>query len=222
MPNWRSLHDLCQDAPVTVLPLTGVQRPQSLYAQREGLAALRLVVYGDPVPQGSKRPFVTKAGKVNLVESSKSLPSWRAAIIEQALMVMRSLPAGGEQFPLPSPIHARLTFTRSKPSTAPKRKRSFPTQKPDLDKLIRAVFDPLVAVGVISDDSRIVAIQAEKFYPGERSAFEWAELPECTSRAGGLCINRQCGCFWLGLPVPGLVAELQSPLTLDFFKRRNG
>jgi crossover junction endodeoxyribonuclease RusA len=39
---------------------------------------------------------------------------------------------------------------------------------PDLDKLIRAVGDSLTTAGIISDDSRIIAIHAQKLYADAR------------------------------------------------------
>lgn len=181
---------------------------------------LRLVIYGEPAPQGSKRPFVTKTGKVNVVETSASLPSWRSDITDAVLRVMNSVENAEATFPLPAPLAARLAFTRSKPAAAPKRKRTFPVTKPDIDKLARAAFDPLTKVGAIVDDARIVSMHAGKFYPGESAAFPWPLVDGCPAEAGGICVDMRCGCFWQGLPMPGLVLEMQAPLTLEFVKRK--
>ena len=48
----------------------------------------------------------------------------------------------------------------SKPKSA---KRAFPSVKPDLDKLIRAVLDGLTGVA-FEDDSQVILIQSSKTY----------------------------------------------------------
>ena len=48
-------------------------------------------------------------------------------------------------------------------------KKDFPYQKPDLDKLIRAVGDSATNAGVITDDSQICEIVAHKLWAVDES-----------------------------------------------------
>ena len=61
-----------------------------------------------------------------------------------------------------------MVFTLPKPSSAPKRRRTWPMRKPDLSKLARSTEDALVDAGLLADDARIVEYQRlAKVYPGE-------------------------------------------------------
>lgn len=133
---------------------------------------LRVKVKGLPVPQGSKSYMGhTKSGKIRMVESSKALKPWREQVqraIEDAIAENRErLPAATGPYPLLGPVAVDATFTMRKPLSAPKRRRSFPIQRPDGDKLLRTVFDAMQAAGVIRDDSQIVDWHGRKVYPLE-------------------------------------------------------
>jgi Holliday junction resolvase RusA-like endonuclease len=127
---------------------------------------VRLIVYGVPGPQGSKR-FVgvsKKTGRGIMIESSAAVKTWRQDVKSAAegLRVMQSLAT------LDGPLAARMVFTVRKPASAPKRRRTFPATKPDLSKLIRSTEDALTDAGLIADDARIVEYdRAAKVYPGE-------------------------------------------------------
>jgi Holliday junction resolvase RusA-like endonuclease len=60
-----------------------------------------------------------------------------------------------------------MVFTLAKPRSAPKRRRTWPDRRPDLDKLSRTVLDSLTSAGAIEDDGRVIAIRAAKTFPGE-------------------------------------------------------
>lgn len=112
-------------------------------------------VPGIPAPQGSKR----HVGGGRMVESSRSLPEWRASVAWSARA------AHGSRAPLDGPLSAELTFTFPIPASRSKHVREhggWRTVKPDLDKLCRAVFDALTDAGVIADDARIVQLAALK------------------------------------------------------------
>ncbi|OGO34763.1 MAG: hypothetical protein A2W35_06625 [Chloroflexi bacterium RBG_16_57_11] len=140
---------------------------------------MRIVVFGNPAPQGSKR-FLGRAnsGKGIMVESSKAVKPWREAVKYAAINVMDKLLLA-ELYPLHSaslsvcnplktrligPVSMRIIFTLPRPKSAPK-SRLYPDRKPDLSKLIRSTEDALVDAGVIEDDARIVQFYAVKAYP---------------------------------------------------------
>lgn len=133
------------------------------------MTVIRLSVYGSPAPQGSKR-FVghAKSGRGILVESSKRVKPWRDDVKAEALRARNGGP------PLDGPVVCRMVFTLPKPTSAPKRRRSFPMRQPDLSKLARSTEDALVDAGLLADDARIVEYaRLAKVYPGEdREALE--------------------------------------------------
>lgn len=141
----------------------------SEWPELEPARTLRIVVYGSPAPQGSKR-FVgfskPKAGEPRgraiLVESSDRVKPWREDVKTAALAVRDGAP------PLDGPLRVRMVFTLPKPSSAPKRRKLYAMRKPDLSKLVRSTEDALVDAGLISDDARIVEYaRVAKVFPHE-------------------------------------------------------
>lgn len=121
-----------------------------------------IIAYGDPAPQGSKKFVGVIKGRGILVESSKRVAPWRQDVVAAAREAM----AGFTMFD--GPLRIKMVFTLAKPGSAPKRKRTWPNKKPDLDKLARSTSDALVTAGVIRDDSRIVEFaRLAKVFPGE-------------------------------------------------------
>ncbi len=130
-------------------------------------------VPGNPAPQGSKRYL----GRGVMVESSKRVKPWRADIRAAAL----------EHFPTPftGPVRVYMRFVIRRPMShwgtgrnAKKRRRSAPsrhTQKPDLDKLVRAVGDALTGIAYL-DDSQIVAGTNHKQWAGTHNERPGAEI----------------------------------------------
>jgi Holliday junction resolvase RusA-like endonuclease len=115
--------------------------------------ALAFTCLGDPVPQGSKR-WVGR-----LIESNqKTLEPWREALRSAAHKAM-----GEDWRPLDGPLVARITFRMRVPKSRPKW-RKYPDGKPDLDKLVRAVFDACTSVGVWCDDAQVVDLRTTKNY----------------------------------------------------------
>lgn len=99
---------------------------------------------GTPRPQGSKK----HVGHGRMVEMSKGLPAWRAALVTAATAAHHGPPYDG-----PVTVTAVFVFPRAK---ALKDKPAPPHTSPsDLDKLQRAVGDSLTAAGVFHDDSQI-------------------------------------------------------------------
>jgi Holliday junction resolvase RusA-like endonuclease len=141
------------------------------------MTVTRIVVYGLPAPQGSKR----HVGNGVMVESSKYVKPWREAVKAAAIDVITIHNLAGHSrllagYPLDGPLQLCVVFTFSRPSShyrtgannwmlrpnAP----TAPASKPDLSKLIRSTEDALTDAGVWRDDSRVVQITAAKVYAG--------------------------------------------------------
>ncbi len=113
-------------------------------------------VPGVPVPQGSKtiRRHGDKAWLTDV--NDKSLKTWRKTVNQAATEAM------GEHPPLDTAVIVHAKFYLPKP---PSVKRDQPHVKPDLDKLLRALFDSLQPCFV--DDSRVTNVTAAKEYATE-------------------------------------------------------
>ena len=108
-------------------------------------------VEGTPRPQGSKKAF-NRGGRIVLVEASKGLPLWRQTIIDATSTVNASHDG---------PIRIELQFFLERPKSVI---RALPSVAPDVDKLIRAVFDALTISKIIKDDSLVCEVLASKAY----------------------------------------------------------
>lgn len=122
---------------------------------------LTIVVRDTPQPQGSKKGFPVrrKNGKigVNIVnDNPEGLETWREAVKEAAQKAKAALSWEDLKFPLEGPVAMQATFTRYKPKSRPKLRRTWPDTKPDLEKLTRSVCDALKAAGVYKDDAQVV------------------------------------------------------------------
>lgn len=127
----------------------------------------KLIVYGTPAPQGSKKFVgISRAGHGILVESSKAVKPWRDAVKAATMNYVQQ--QGRAWAPLDEPLIARLILTVRKPVGAPKKRRTWPATQPDLSKLLRSTEDALTDGGLISNDGRIVEYtRLAKVYPGE-------------------------------------------------------
>lgn len=122
------------------------------------MSALRIIAYGRPAPQGSKR----HVGRGIMVESSKYVRPWRQCVQAAAVEVRNG------SAPLDGPLLVRMVFTVPKPKSAPKTRTTWPDRMPDLSKLCRATEDALTDAGVWADDARVVGYgRLAKVYPGE-------------------------------------------------------
>ena len=125
---------------------------------------LEAFVPGEAKPQGSKRGFVTKNGRVAMVEmAGNPLKQWRTAI--SCKMKGEAAKIGWQL--TEAPVSVKLIFHLKRPK---KPRFMDPATRPDVDKLSRAVLDAITDSGVIwRDDSQVVRLLAEKHYarPGE-------------------------------------------------------
>lgn len=140
---------------------------------------MKIIAYGMPAPQGSKRGFVNrKTGGVILVESSDKVKPWREAVKYAAIEVRD----GG--LPLTGPLQVSMVFTFARPAGhfgsgknaglvragAP----SHPHGRPDLSKLARSTEDALTDARAFEDDARIVEYSrlAKVYIGGDADALD--------------------------------------------------
>ena len=137
-----------------------------------------LFVPGRPVPQGSKTAFISKStGRPIVVDKDVRLPQWRAKITAAAIEKQAELAHTdqGLVMPIRGGIGCRIIFVLGRPlnhygtgknadtlkASAPR----YPANMPDIDKLLRAVFDALTDAQVWKDDGQVVWVQTQKHYP---------------------------------------------------------
>lgn len=116
-------------------------------------ATVTFAVFGTPAPQGSKR----HVGRGIMVESSAKVKPWREDVRAAATEAYDGPPLDG-------PLSVAVTFTLPKPKSAPKRRRTWPSRKPDIDKLVRSTFDAIGSAGLWKDDAQVVSLAASKVY----------------------------------------------------------
>jgi len=118
-------------------------------------------VPGIAAPQGSKKAFRTKGGRIALVESSPNVKPYRASVASAAY-------AAGAKV-LHGPIFITVVFQFVRPKSHYTAKGALRDAaphhvgKPDIDKLCRAVLDALTGIAY-QDDSQVVALDASKVY----------------------------------------------------------
>lgn len=136
-------------------------------------------VPGIPRPQGSKR----KGRGGQLFESSKYVAAWRADVKLLATGAVRS--AGGRIEDGPVRVQLEFIFPR------PKRKRDtaaaelraavYKPERPDIDKLARAVLDALEGT-VYKADAQVCELELRKLYGNNGAdpgvAISWRALKE--------------------------------------------
>lgn len=118
---------------------------------------MNFFVPGIPRPQGSKKGFVNKkTGGVILTESGgQAHKDWRAVVALAGMETMAGQP------PLEGPIQVLLDFWLPRPKSHPKNKITWPTTRPDIDKLARSVLDALTHICWV-DDAQVVNLILNK------------------------------------------------------------
>jgi crossover junction endodeoxyribonuclease RusA len=112
----------------------------------------RFEVEGRPAPQGSK----SYRGNNRFVEASKYLPAWRSAIVSAAKQQISETP---DFVIFDTPVKVEIQFYITRPN---KPKFDYPATPPDLDKLVRGVFDSLTQAHIWTDDSLAVNLVAQE------------------------------------------------------------
>jgi crossover junction endodeoxyribonuclease RusA len=138
----------------------------------DGMSEVFFSVLGMPIAQGSKRVVPTKAGPRAIESNEKTLRPWRQEIAVEAQQRMGSTPLWRgpvrvtAYFFMPRP-KGHYGTGRNADTLRPSAPR-FPSSKPDLDKLLRAVLDALSGI-VFADDSQVVSLDIAKLYADGRS-----------------------------------------------------
>jgi len=121
---------------------------------------LTVFVPGVPAPQGSARAIVHKHTQraVLIKANDKRQKSWRGDV-RDALTDGYGQPRARFE----AAVAVELAFVMPRPKSTPKtRATPAAVKKPDLDKLVRAVFDAITSAGVWTDDSAAVDVRATK------------------------------------------------------------
>lgn len=145
------------------------------------MTELSITVPGTPVPQGSKRIVSSRgrSGRAWMIDANDStLRPWRATVTAAAIAAIPPgwVPSGA--FQVFTQFHlARPKSHYGAKGVLPSRSGAEHAQKPDLDKLCRAVLDSLTDAGVWRDDSQVYHLHATKL---------WAvEHPKCVITVWG-------------------------------------
>lgn len=132
---------------------------------------MHIKIHGTPAGQGSK----TRGANGSMREASKALPAWREAIRAE---VQRGMGAHPLARAFTGAVEITVELTLPRPLSQWRRRNGelvdelrpnvplYPVGKPDVDKLLRAVNDGLVAGGALADDALIVVESVKKIYAG--------------------------------------------------------
>lgn len=123
---------------------------------------IEIRVIGVPYPQGSKSAFV-RGGRAVLAEGSSlkgraGHAAWRQAVATAT----RDWLGENPRSVISEPVTVGMDFFFPSVASDPYRTRH--TTKPDLDKIIRSVFDALVDGGLLKDDAIVYNLVATKRY----------------------------------------------------------
>lgn len=116
--------------------------------------------YGHPKPQGSKRAFIAH-GRAVMTESNKAgHKDWRATVTAAAIDAIGDHPL------LDGPLAVTIAFALPRPKSHPKTRTTWPTARPDIDKLTRSILDSCTHI-IWRDDSQVTHLEVRKI---------WAEI----------------------------------------------
>lgn len=121
---------------------------------------LGFTVRGEPAPQGSMKVLPGRGRRrfPVLKPDNPRTTSWKARVSAEARIA-----AKGQVFAPAEALSVVLTFHLGRGDYV---RRRHPSVKPDLDKLVRAVFDALTNAKVWKDDGQVVRVSASKHYAG--------------------------------------------------------
>jgi Holliday junction resolvase RusA-like endonuclease len=132
------------------------------------MSMLEFTVLGVPQPQGSK----VRGRFGGIHDDNKQLPAWRDSVLVAARQAMEDAP---HSYPLIRPLLVEVDFYFPRPRSHYGTGRNADTirkgapgkyhaQKPDLDKLQRALGDALTMAGAIRDDCQIAGWNVRKMW----------------------------------------------------------
>jgi len=111
---------------------------------------VRFRVQAEPIAQGRPR-LTTVAGMARAFDPKKS-KQWKAFIKDVAMKAMKD---AGYDRPLEGPLCARMRFGFALPKSSYRKRtprlRSWHTKRPDIDNLVKAIFDACESVIYIND-----------------------------------------------------------------------
>lgn len=150
-----------------VTPLTGGVPP-----------VVQIVAYGTPRPQGSMRLHRHPTTGATVARYASTVYEWRG-LVTTAVRAVWPGPC------LDGPLQCSVVFELPRPrghfgtgrnaGTLRPSAPLYPGGAPDLDKLVRAVFDAVTDAGVVwADDAQVVRLVASKLYVADGS------VPGCT------------------------------------------
>lgn len=120
-----------------------------------------LTAFISGTPKGQPRPRAFARGNRAAVYDPGTAEGWKGQI---ALAVQGLLPPA----PIAGPVYVSITFYLPRPKRLMRKKdpdEEIPhTGKPDLDNLVKAVFDALTQVGLWEDDSQVYSSVVHKVY----------------------------------------------------------
>lgn len=116
-------------------------------------------VEGRPAPQGSK----SYRGNGRFSEASRFLPAWRNDIV---LAIRQRMLETNSVVMFDEPVKVSITFFITKPA---KPKWPYPATTPDLDKLVRGVFDSITQSRLWVDDCLVVELLAKEVWCGKNT-----------------------------------------------------
>jgi Holliday junction resolvase RusA-like endonuclease len=132
--------------------------------------SLTFTAYGKPAPGGSKRAFQhPRTNRIMVTDASARSKPWKQEVAAAAAAAMLSQSVTDDGVLVDGPLSVVMTFyvprprghygTKGLKASAP----DYPTSRPDVLKLARAVEDALTGV-VYRDDSQIVLETLRKEY----------------------------------------------------------
>lgn len=138
------------------------------------LSIVRFIAYGTPMAKGSGSK--TKVGVYiedgtpdrRLEDGTKRIGT--RTIKKQWAQTVQRAASGLVGEPLDGPLYIGARFYFQRPRSRRKLRETYHTIKPDVDKCLRALFDPLKLAGLIADDCRIAKIFfVEKLYTDDHN-----------------------------------------------------
>lgn len=136
---------------------------------------ITFTVFGIPQTKGSAKGFAlpdkNRPGKYRTIitNDNPKNKSWAQTVSSMAQQYRT------EACPFEGPIRLTLIFRMPIPKSIPKRRPSFMTKKPDVDKMVRSIKDALTGV-LYEDDKQVVCLEAHKVYSHEPGVIVRVEL----------------------------------------------
>jgi len=115
---------------------------------------VEFIVPGPPATKGSTVSFVGKLGRIVTKTDCRGLKAWSESVGWAAKFTRLQL-ANDD-----TPVRITAVFQFPHPTRVA---RLWPTVRPDLDKLLRALLDALTGVAY-ADDAQVVELTAQKVY----------------------------------------------------------